>query len=343
MKKTGIALAACAVLSAPAWAQSAVTLYGTLDVGYGVGNQGIYEGESTGEGKFQQWGNARSTSVWGLQGKEDLGNGLSAYFQLESEISPEDGATDGFNRAAYVGLSGGFGSVQAGRQSTVSSNIMSEFDVSGAPGLTSSLGNAGVSGDAQRFGKETYDHADSVIAYMSPEWSGFSFQGAVILKNDDVFDAGDDAKNIYTVGALYNYGGLTVGAVFESKPFDRSGVDISSSWGLGAKYDFGSFLISGSYFDNHLKSDGRGFSLGVSAPIPNSAFTVGAQIAYNTKAYSPASGDEIKPLAWELFSTYDLSKRTQLYVQYGGIDNDAKDFNEAERKYSASFGLIHNF
>lgn len=342
MKKSLVALGILGAFAGTAFAQSA-TLYGTLDVGYGIGNDGIYEGSSGNQSKFQQWGNAKTTSVWGLMGSEDLGNGLKAYFHLESEISPEDGSTgDGlFDRAAYVGLTGGFGSIQAGRQSTVSSNIMSEFDVSGAPGLTSSLGNAAVSGDAQRFGADTYDHIDSALVYISPEFSGFQFQAGLVLKNDDVLGAGAfglDSKNLYTLGATYNYGGLTVGAVFESKPVSISGV--SSSWGLGAKYDFGSFLISASYFDNHLKTDGRGFSLGIAAPFD--AFTLGAQVAYNTKAYDLA-GDKVKPLAWELFATYDLSKRTQLYIQYGGMDSDAKDFNGAERKYSAAFGLIHSF
>ena len=376
MKKTLLASAVIGMLAAPAWAQSEATLYGTLDVGYGVGNQGIYEGAATGNGKFQQWGGSKATSVWGLKGSEDLGNGLKAYFQLESEINPEDGASEGFNRAAFVGLAGNFGAIQAGRQSTVASNIMSEFDVSGAPALTSSLGNAGVSGDAQRFADGTYDHADSVIAYVSPEFSGFSFQAAVILKNDDAFGLDGmhtsndiwgnplyaSAKTIYTIGAMYSYGDFTIGAVYESKPASMPGTDISASWGIGAKYDFGSFLVSASYFDNHLKNDGRGFSLGIAAPISNTAFTVGAQVAYNMKAYSgtetkyawipsgstwvPYAYDtdrEVKPLAWELFATYDLSKRTQLYVQYGGTNNDAETFNAAERKYSASIGMIHNF
>lgn len=370
MKKKALVCAIFAACTANAWAQSNVTLYGLIDVGYGIGNGGIYEGNVGNDSKFQQWGNSRSTSVWGLTGTEDLGNGNKVYFRLEQEFDPESGSTeDGFNRAAYVGFEGRFGSIQAGRQSTVSSNIMGEFDVSGAPGLTSSLGNAGISGDAQRFGAETYDHADSMLTYISPEFGGFQVQAAVILKNDDAFGLGNDAKNIYTVGALYNYSNLTLGAVFESKPISgTSGNRVSASWGLGAKYDFGSFTISGSYFDNHLKSDGRGFSLGVA--VPYNAFEFGAQVAYNVKAYKgletnygwmlnvgasnpydPASytpyaydtDKKVKPLAWELYALYNMSKRTQFYAQYGGMDSDAKAYNEASRKYSASFGIIHSF
>ena len=350
MKKQGIILASSILLAAShaAAAQSSVTLYGTIDLGYSVGNNGYYEGEGGRDSKFQQWGNAKSTSVWGLTGTEDLGGGNKVYFQLESELNPEtgEGGDTLFGEAAYIGFSGAFGSIQAGRQNTVSSNIMSEFDVSGAPTLTFSLGNAGVSGDSQKLLGDFYSHTDSALVYISPDFSGFSFQAGLVLKNDDVLGVGGGApvltaKNIYTLGATYEIGGLMVGASFESKPLDIQGIDISSSWGLGAKYDFGSFLVSASYFDNHFKVDGRGFSLGVSVPID--AFEVGAQIAYNTKAYSPVDGEKIKPFAWELFATYSLSQRTQLYAQYGGMDSDAKEFNEASRKYSAGIGIIHSF
>ena len=286
------------------------------------------------DSKFQQWGNSKATSVWGLAGEEDFGGGNKIYFQLESELNPEtgEGGDALFGEAAYIGIAGNFGSVQAGRQSTVNSNILGEYDVSGAPALTSSLGNAGVSGDAQRYSGETYSSADSALLYISPDFSGFSFQAALVLKNDAIISAG---KNVYSVGAVYEIGDFSVGAAFESKLADG----MSASWGLGASYDFGSFLVAASYFDNHLDADGKGFSVGVIMPI--NAFEVGVQIAYNTDASDGA--DDIEPLAWELFANYNLSKRTQLYAQYGGMNKDAQTFNDASRKYSASFGIIHNF
>ena len=338
MKKQAIILSAFMLATShAALAQSSVTLYGTVDVGYGVGNGGIYEGDAGDDSKFQQWGNSRTTSVWGLAGEEDLGGGNKVYFQLESELNPEsgEGGDTLFGEAAYIGIAGSFGAIQAGRQATVNSNILGEYDVSGVPSLTSSLGNAGVSGDSQRFAIDTYSTVDSGLLYISPDFSGFSFQAGLVLKNDDVMGLGSTGKNVYTVGAAYEIGDFSVGAAFESKLADG----MSASWGIGAKYDFGSFLVAASYFDNHLDSDGKGFSVGVSMPI--NAFEVGAQIAYNTDASDGV--DDIEPLAWELFATYNMSQRTQLYAQYGGMNKDAQSFNGASRKYSASLGIIHNF
>ena len=327
-------------------AQSSATLYGTIDMGYSVGNNGLYEGQDNGiNSKFQQWGNGRTTSVWGLTGMEDLGHGNKIYFTLESAFNPESGANDDddrfFGEAAYIGFESKFGSLQAGRQSTVHSNILSEFDVSGAPNLTSALGNAGISGDAQKMTDDYVSTLDSALIYISPNFSGFSFQAGLALKNDDFLQEGEHGKNLYTLGLTYEWQGLLIGASFESKPVDSTLYEASSSWGVGAKYDFGSFIVAASYFDNHNDYDGKGFSLGVSVPF--NAFEFGAQVAYNRDALAYETDDKVKPLAWELYATYSLSNRTQLYAQYGGMDSDAQKFNNAARKYSAGFGIIHNF
>lgn len=373
MKKSLIALAVLGSFAGAAAAQSTATLYGKIDVGYGVGNGGTYEKSQGNDSKFQQWGNSRTTSRWGLKGSEDLGNGLKAYFNLESKIAPETGASGSFDRAAIVGLSGSFGAIQAGRQTTVMNNVLGQFDVSGTPNLTSATGNAGISAISQKLGGTTYARVDSAIAYISPNFSGFQMQAALVLKNDDILgvegkNTGDvdfwgnpillSAKNIYTLGFTYNYGNFTVGAAYESKLYDG----MSASWGLGLKYDFGSFVLSGGYTDNHMDADGKGFYIGAKAPI--GAFTIGAQIGYNTDVeysdtkfvwlpnanmngfdlWSFTGTEKAKPWALEVFATYDLSKRTQLYAQAGAISGDNYDyFMGGSRKYSASFGIIHNF
>lgn len=367
MKKSLIALAVLGSFAGAAAAQSNVTLYGLIDVGYGVGNNGAYEKSQGNESKFQQWGNANSTSRWGMKGSEDLGNGTKVYFELEQGFQPESGKDKGgFDRSAFVGISGGFGSVQAGRQKNVVNLTMGQFDVSGMPNITSATGNTGITTVGVNLGNGTtdsYSRYDSVLAYVSPNFSGFQFIGGLILKNDGVTE-----KNVFTLGATYNYGGLTVGAAFESK--HASGM--SAMWALGAKYDFGSFKVSGGWVDNHYKADGKGIFLGFSVPVD--AFEFGAQIAYNTKAYSgtedvygwsytgpwnaganiydpnnwafgylDTQDKKVKPLAIELFGKYNLSKRSQIYMQAGWINGDAKVYQGAKRKYSASIGLIHKF
>lgn len=363
MKKTLVALAVLGSFSIPAFAQSSVTLYGLIDVGYGITNGGDAEGNPGRDGKFQQLGSARWTSRWGMKGSEDLGNGMKVLFNLEAAFDPETGSDKGgFNRKAYVGLSGGFGTVLAGRQSALIDDTISTFSITGDPNTTAPTYNTGI-GSGQR-----YSNYDSALTYLSPEFGGFSFGVQYIAKND-LASAGNQGaggdKNLFALALNYNYNKFSIGASVETKPYSGA----SAAWGIGASYDFGSFLISGGYFDSHFKEDGKGFHLGVMVPV--NAWEFGAQIAYNTKAYAGTetkygayyiggwggniydpnnyvtySWDEdkkVKPLAWTLFANYNLSKRTTFYAMYGGIDSDAKEFLGASRKYSVAAGIHHSF
>ena len=110
MKKSLIAVAALAAVGA-ASAQSSVTLYGVVDTGYGVVQTKTEQGGVTTKTRTTglMSGNL-SGSRWGLKGQEDLGNGLSAVFNVETGFNSVKGDfTDGFNRRSVVGLKGSFG------------------------------------------------------------------------------------------------------------------------------------------------------------------------------------------------------------------------------------------
>src|SRR6266702_42046 len=90
-----------AVLSAHA--QSSVTLYGLVDVGF------TYNQNSGGHQQFSQTGGAGAGSRVGFRGTEDLGAGLASVFVVENGFSPANGKLSQggaiFGRQAYVGLS----------------------------------------------------------------------------------------------------------------------------------------------------------------------------------------------------------------------------------------------
>ena len=93
MKKTTVTLLAMSSLSLTAHAQSSVTLYGIVDAGLGytsgqrvlqtkgaAGKPAVYSNGSSYGFASGTWSGDR----WGLKGNEDLGDGLSAVFQLEN-------------------------------------------------------------------------------------------------------------------------------------------------------------------------------------------------------------------------------------------------------------------
>jgi predicted porin len=97
-------------------AQSAVQIAGVLDVYAGSMR---YAGDLA---RVSAVGSGGLTSSWfGLQGSEDLGNGLKANFNLTAFIRMDTGEPGRFtndpffSRSSNVGLSGGFGNFYVGR------------------------------------------------------------------------------------------------------------------------------------------------------------------------------------------------------------------------------------
>jgi len=114
-------LALAAMLPAAACAaQASVQLYGTIDGGLRYQTNV----DATGNSLLSASSGNYFSNRLGFRGREDLGNGLNAHFQLESGFRSDTGELDNtnnvlFNRTAAVGLGGSWGSIDVGRQYTV--------------------------------------------------------------------------------------------------------------------------------------------------------------------------------------------------------------------------------
>jgi len=84
MKKSLFAMAAVTAFAGAAQAQSSVTVYGIMDIGYVGGNSRVASGTAATKGTSNAFtASAESTSRLGFKGNEDLGGGSSAYFTVE--------------------------------------------------------------------------------------------------------------------------------------------------------------------------------------------------------------------------------------------------------------------
>ena len=172
MKKTLIALAAVAATSA-SFAQSTVTLSGTVDVGI----EKRFSGDAT-----RMTANRNGTSNWTLSGAEDLGGGLKAVFQVSTSFNSDTGtvsSTDGLgNNGLFVGLTGGFGTLRAGRPvNTLYGNVLL---ANGTKGVSAHDANSVLGGNATVNAK-TSNASNSVyvpnaVQYHSPRFGGVQVQ-----------------------------------------------------------------------------------------------------------------------------------------------------------------------
>ncbi|WP_050892568.1 porin [Neisseria meningitidis] len=125
-------------------------------------------------------------SFIGFKGSEDLGEGLKAVWQLEQDVSVAGGgATQWGNRESFIGFSGEFGTLRAGR-------VANQFD-DASQAIDSWDSNNDVASQLGIF--KRHDDMPVSVRYDSPDFSGFS--GSV------QFVPAQNSKSAYTPAYYY--------------------------------------------------------------------------------------------------------------------------------------------
>jgi len=352
-------MAAMAVVGAAA-AQSSVSLYGRIDASIGatkttvggvtvaatpavpamvpVGGGAVtpaVPGGAGGDKGAQLRSGAHTASRWVLKGAEDLGAGLKANFQLEQGFNIDDGTPSGtrqFHRQAWVGLSGAFGALQLGRQTTTIDNMYAEHDTLPLSGYSAALYafNAGAYTNLSRI--------DNVVYYKTPAMGGFS-AGGLWAPGENKNGAPGTLKNLTGLQALYTNGPLSIGGAWELQAFN--GIANTGAWDLGTSYDLGVARLFGQIEGANNKatnSKDSGYQIGIKLPMgaPTLLFS------YARENLKTAGARVSTASAYSLMAQYTLSTRTYLYAAYlrGTIDPVV---GATVRQQNYGLGLVHNF
>ena len=340
MKKSLIVLAALGAFASVASAQSSVTLYGRVDLSVNKPAGSALKGISNGSG-----------SRVGLRGTEDLGGGLSAFFNIEHRFDADTGASQNFpagnagaqtpaaatttsNRfwggRSIVGLQGAFGKVALGREYTTAflgSQLIADpwgWDtvVSGTPGAGLNQALTGLAIARLR--------NDSSVTYNFAA-SGFSF-GAQIAE-------ATDAINNFVKKPVNFSLGYSAGPVMVAFGYEKTGqvgaaaakvMTLNGSFDLGM-VKLGALIGKGTTFAN---ADHKSYMLTAVAPMGQGEF----RASYGKLTATSAAN--VKTDAAKGFAVgyhYALSKRTTLYTDY--VRNTAL----ANDKNGYDFGVKHNF
>lgn len=338
MKKSLFALAALTTIAGTAQAQSSVTLFGLLDAGVYYIN-----GASTANNNlFGVLGNTVSSSNWGLKGTEDLGGGLKANFYAESGINSRNGAlgqssaskvtgqTTLFDRGAYVGLSGNWGSLDIG-------NKLNPLWAANSAILPVS-GNSVATNTAKTLGYGNSNFTHNSLTYTLPTMAGFNaaaqwgFGNAVSSAT-----GGSVGGSVLSGSADYTIGGFSVRAAgqkrwgngtYFSANFTGATSDLTttsnnqSTYLVGAKYAISNFTLGAGFISNQI-TPGTGVATVNSATASNRYINNAYQVGVGYKA-TPAI---LLGLSWvgatsgsnliNAQARYAFSKRTQAYAQVG--------------------------
>jgi predicted porin len=325
MKQRLVAYAVLMLGTNAALAQSNVTIYGILDA--------AIVGESGGTNSMTKLtSGAASASRIGFRGTEDLGDGMQAFFTLETGAKIDTGELDAtntiFNRQAFVGLKTQAGSVALGRQYTpYHLALVQAVDPFGT-------GYAGTSKNLLP-DNGTNVRASNSISYASPKLQGVNVDLFYSAGEQSVISAGRQ------VGAGLNYanGPLSLRLVYNARNSDVAATGVSHDLGrnilFGGHYDFKVVQVyAGFEVDKGFNSaplwnannpyggvkptastDGRDYILGLKAPIGVGSLMFSVQHKDDRTVFNQ-DASEIG-----IGYLYNLSRRTGLYAAYGHIWN----------------------
>lgn len=322
-------------------AQSSVTLAGIIDGGIGVRT-----GASATNGT--QWAfqsGAIQTSQIVFTGTEDLGGGYSTYFYLASGFLAGNGAMTNarlpassgaylFDRGAWVGLKGSFGSAQLGRSFTPFADVLYRSDASGYANFAS-LSNtiyqnlSGITG-AQ------YTWSNNAIKYQTPDFHGLS--GEYMQSFGGV--AGDFAAGRVRSAALfYTYGPVAVNAAYldANNPGGTAGNSVvARSFTVAAMYSTTHFRVGldvANFKNPAIRTNQTFYSVeGTYHVAPD--FDVVADYTFLADKVAERDGSYFK-----LGAHYYLSKLTDLYLEGGMARNHSEGAVGVASVFPASPGI----
>jgi len=318
MKKHLLALAALATVSGVAVAQSNVTIYGILDTSIHTIDKVNTDGARATQMSTATW----LPSVFGFTGTEDLGGGLKAKFQLESDINTQSGSHNGnlFRRISTVGLSSSqFGSITVGRQ--INQLFLQSFlnnvrlAHSGSLAVVGGLAYSGTAGGSNNTNTDTGIFQSNTVAYTTPTFNGLN---ATLTKQFGGAAGDTSKKSSYSYGVNYVAGNLALVAVHEEHK-DHNGVAQNRNTLLGAKYSVGATQLNVGY-TNYKDPSGT-------ASVDTNAYEVGAAYSFTPALVAAVNhitfDDKVankKPTIDTISLKYSLSKRTSVWTMVSKTD-----------------------
>lgn len=346
MKKSLIALAVLAA-SGAAMAQSSVTLYGIADVWFGGIKDSQVQGNPERVTKLDSGG--VNTSRWGIKGSEDLGGGLKAVFNFESKVGVDTGASTGFDRVSYVGVSGGFGEVLLGKPWTAIDDIMGASN-SGFDSKLSATNGVWVANNIYAA------NPGNTIKYTTPSFGGF--KGAIAYSLDEKANQSTDVTDF---AVSYAGGPATANLGYQVQKDYALTEDLKITT-LNGTYDFGVAKLLASYAKTKVGNvDAKDYQIGVDVPL-SSALTLSAGYAQSKRNDAAAAyittqnGNGTTKFAsdfgiyngkkntgYGVAVGYSLSKRTTVYGGFSTAKGEDAAGADVSKRQLYAVGVNHKF
>lgn len=318
----GLVLAWAALAASPAWAQSAVTVGGLLDIGVFRGFDGI-----NGVGTVQR-------SNLAFSGYETLDNGVKLVFRLSTRMELDTGASEGagfkplWHDESTIGLAGAWGTLRVGRAMTAmwandwKFDPWANFNRIASPAWY--LWHPFTPSDPfANNGTAEYGRLDNGIFYDSPTLGGFTLRLSGSPERGN--EPGASGRPHSTV-LEYGRGALAAMAAFERNSVGDRDTFVAGKVSVGALAVMAGWDDSRT-FDGSARS--RATTLSASFKAGANIFKVGSgrqRIGADTHYFASLGAD------------HALSRRTVLYASLGHQRQQGGD-----RSTSFGVGMSHAY
>jgi predicted porin len=350
LQKKLIAIAIASLASASAFADSSVSVYGGID-------GAIASVSGTGQkSQLLTVSNGLTPTHIGFKAADDFTGSTKIVGVLEYGLDAQDSSalntTSTYARQKMLALAGDWGTFATGYLQTTGFDWAVKYDpaadssVSSLQNITgaASFGTTGfVVGSAAKAAR-----AQRALAYISPNYSGFSFAVNYSTALVGMGAAGQPSATpapttAYLVSAGYDKGPLSVGLVYASVN-NVIGVasgnlvavgapgSTQSEYALGASYDFAVTKLSATYQSTKFStgtSSNKAYSISDVTPVgPGALLLQYAGSSIGTAASSNASGYTVAYLD-------PVSKKATAYVAYSSVKNGS-----ASNAFSVDNGAV---
>lgn len=261
-----------------------------------------------------EWKLVSNASRIGVKGKSELSEGLYAIYKAEFEMFIDDGEKNDdqtfSQRNIYVGLTGDFGTIIAGKHDTPTKLAQKKID------LFNDLEGGDIKNTFEGENRES-----NIAIYTTPKMGGFAASiGAVASEGDDVDGDGedDDGFDGTSISLSYSMDNLYL-AVAADKDID--GMD--SLTRFVGQYNMDALQLGFMYQDSETHGDAEEDGYFVSAAYKIGKAKLKAQ--YGDLDKENAAGDDSSEKTFSIGLDYKLGKKTKAFAFYTQNEDNGTD------------------
>lgn len=327
MKRSLLIGAVATLATGAAMAQSSVTVYGRFNTTV----ERVKVTDDTGASESTSVLNNNASRL-GFKGSEDMGGGLKANFLLEHRFNSDDGSSTSsqfWAGDAWAGLSGGFGEVRLGTQTSTSYYATADW-------VSMHNHDTGDSADALYYSATGFDGTNK-ISYITPEMGGLTAE-----LQGQLGEGRAGREKAFDLGVYYKLGALALGLGAEKMGDNKQ-------FGIRAAYTLGDFTFGGYY----QRADDDNLTGVVGGAGTRNNFRLSGMYAFGAseihlnvgKANDWGNLDDSGSTQATVAYNYNLSKMTKVYAYVTQLKNDdgLAAFTGVRKLQAVAAGLRVNF